>query len=295
MLENIKKIFESVEIQEDKMTGYFDKLPILTSIAIVLGTIIGIGLVVNLVQTIIKYYDFTIRKDKQSIVLSYGLLATKNTLLHPKKVQLVSTTQNFFQKKFDILTIGIRQASSNPGSNIKSDKIDVPGASKLERDEILKILFNTFPEKGKLMLPNWRKLALESFFLLLLPIVVFILVNVSFDLFIWNELVMYCIAFALFSGILLWFSYKNYRLFVSTDFIIKQNGAWDVDNTIVEPYKIQAITTKQFFWQKATNIGSVTLATAGGNIDFSTGNYLEIKKMVNNWLYQVETTNKNWM
>jgi len=295
MLENIKKIFESVEIQEDKMTGYLDKLPILTSIAIVLGTIIGIGLVVNLVQTIIKYYDFTIRKDKQSIVLSYGLLATKNTLLHPKKVQLVSITQNFFQKKFDILTIGIRQASSNPGSNIKSDKIDVPGASKLERDEILKILFNTFPEKGKLMLPNWRKLALESFFLLLLPLVVFILVNVSFDLFIWNELVMYCIAFALFSGILLWFSYKNYRLFVSIDFIIKQNGAWDVDNTIVEPYKIQAITTKQFFWQKATNIGSVTLATAGGNIDFSTGNYLEIKKMVNNWLYQVETTNKNWM
>ncbi|WP_396164838.1 PH domain-containing protein [Flavobacterium sp.] len=295
MLENIKKIFESVEIQEDKMTGYLDKLPILTSIAIVLGTIIGIGLVVNLVQTIIKYYDFTIRKDKQSIVLSYGLLATKNTLLHPKKVQLVSTTQNFFQKKFDILTIGIRQASSNPGSNIKSDKIDVPGASKLERDEILKILFNTFPEKGKLMLPNWRKLALESFFLLLLPIVVFILVNVSFDLFIWNELVMYCSIFALFSGILLWFSYKNYRLFVSTDFIIKQNGAWDVDNTIVEPYKIQAITTKQFFWQKATNIGSVTLATAGGNIDFSTGNYLEIKKMVNNWVYQVETTNKNWM
>jgi putative membrane protein len=193
------------------------------------------------------------------------------------------------------LTIGIRQASSNPGSNIKSDKIDVPGASKLERDEILKILFNTFPEKGKLMLPNWRKLALESFFLLVLPIIVFILVNVSFDLFIWNELLMYCVAFALFSGTLLWFSYKNYRLFVSTDFIIKQNGAWDVDNTIVEPYKIQAITTKQFFWQKATNIGSVTLATAGGNIDFSTGNYLEIKKMVNNWLYQVETTNKNWM
>lgn len=295
MLENIKNIFGSAQVQEDKITDYLEKLPLLTSFAMVLGTIIGIVLVVNLVQTIIKYYDFIIRRNNQSIVLSYGLLATKNTLLHPKKVQLVSTTQNFFQKKFDILTIGIRQASSNPGSNIKSDKIDVPGASKLERDEILKILFNTFPEKGKLMLPNWRKLALESFFLLVLPIIVFILVNVSFDLFIWNELLMYCVAFALFSGILLWFSYKNYRLFVSTDFIIKQNGAWDVDNTIVEPYKIQAITTKQFFWQKATNIGSVTLATAGGNIDFSTGNYLEIKKMVNNWLYQVETTNKNWM
>ena len=75
-------------------------------------------------------------------------MATKNTLLHPTKVQVVTTTQNFFQKKFGILTIGIRQASSNPEAKSKNDKIDVPGASILERDEILKILFNTFPEKG---------------------------------------------------------------------------------------------------------------------------------------------------
>jgi putative membrane protein len=94
---------------------------------------------------------------------------------------------------------------------------------------------------------------------------------------------------------MLWFSFKNYKLSVSNDFIIKQNGAWDIDTTIIEPYKIQAIETQQFFWQKGTNIGSVTLSTAACNIEFSTANYSEIKKLVNYWLYQVETTNKNWM
>ena len=78
-------------------------------------------------------------------------------------------------------------------------------------------------------------------------------------------------------------------------FIIKENGAWDIDTTIIEPYKIQAIETQQFFWQKTTNMGSVTLSTAGGNISFSTGNYTEIKNLVNYWLYQVETSDKNWM
>jgi putative membrane protein len=63
----------------------------------------------------------------------------------------------------------------------------------------------------------------------------------------------------------------------------------------VEPYKIQAITTQQFFWQKTTNIGSVTLSTAGGNISFTTGNYSEIKSLVNYWLFQIEYSNKNWM
>ena len=102
----------------------------------------------------------------------------------------------------------------------------------------------------------------------------------------------YVTVFIVFSGLLIWFSYKNYKLFVSNDFIIKQNGAWDIENTIVKPNKIQAITTQQFFWQKVTNIGSVTLSTAGGNISFTTGNYSEIKNLVNYWLFQIENSNK---
>ena len=105
----------------------------------------------------------------------------------------------------------------------------------------------------------------------------------------------YSSIFFVFAGVMLWFSFKNYKLFVSEDFIIKQNGAWDIDTTIIEPYKIQAIETQQFFWQKTTNIGSVTLSTAGGTVSFTTGNYTEIKQLVNYWLYQVETWEKGWM
>jgi len=96
-------------------------------------------------------------------------------------------------------------------------------------------------------------------------------------------------------GVILLFSYKNYRLFVSDDFIMKQSGAWDIDREIIEPYKIQAVKTHQFFWQKWTDIGSVVLYTAGGRISFSTTNYTAIKKEVNVWLYQVETSKRNWM
>jgi putative membrane protein len=98
-----------------------------------------------------------------------------------------------------------------------------------------------------------------------------------------------------FAGILVWFSFKNYRLFVSNAFIIKQNGAWDIDTSIIEPYKIQAIALHQFFWKKVTNIGSVRLSTAGGNITFTTANFDEVKQLVNFWLYQVETSDRNWM
>ena len=295
IIENLRQLPDNDVISEDKVTNYFDKFSMYSSIGFGIAIVIALVLIVNLVRTIIKYFDFAIQKNKQSILLSYGLLATKNTLLNPNKVQKVTITQNFFQKKFDITTIGVHQASSDDEKVKEKDKIEVPGCTQLESNEILKLLFDKLPEKGTLFLPNWRKLAVNLFFLFVLPIVISLLVKLNFDFFTWNEWFIYSTIFTLFSGVLIWFSYKNYKLFVSNDFIIKQNGAWDIDNAIIEPFKIQAIETQQFFWQKSTNIGSVTLSTAGGTIRFSTGNYTEIKNLVNYWLYQIETSNKNWM
>lgn len=294
ILDNLQQLNSHV-IDEDKVTDYLDTLPIVTFFLVVVGFFVGLILVVNLIRTILKYFDFTIQKNKHSILLSYGLLATKNKLLNPNKVQKIKITQNFFQKKLDVLTIGVNQASSDPEIANAKDPIEVPGCSMDERDVILKLLFSQLPQKGTQYVPNWRKLALNTFFILVLPVLIFIGTNYILHFISWNDLIIYASIFTVFTILMLWFSFKNYRFFVSEDFIIKQNGAWDIDTTIIEPCKIQAIETQQFFWQKATNIGSVNLSTAGGNINFTTGNYSEIKSLVNYWLYQLETTNKNWM
>jgi putative membrane protein len=100
--------------------------------------------------------------------------------------------------------------------------------------------------------------------------------------------------YVLFVGIV-YFSFRNNRLFINDDFIIRQSGAWDVDNEIIEPGKIQAITTSQLFWHKSVDIGSITIHTAGGNISFQLGNFTTIKQYVNLWLYEMETSDSNWM
>ena len=294
IVENLQQLNAEV-IDEDQVTNYLDTLPIYTSIFIVIGFFITLILLVNLVRTILKYFDFTIQKSKQAIILSYGLLSTKNTLLNPNKVQKIKVTQNYFQKKLDVTTIGIHQASSDAEKVKEKDQIEVPGCNENERDAILKLLLGQLPQKGTMYLPNWRKLAVNTFFFLLVPIAITLFLNHKTEFVTWNDWFMYTAIFSVFAGVMLWFSFKNYKLFVSNDFIIKQNGAWDIDTTIIEPYKIQAIETQQFFWQKATNIGSVTLSTAGGTVSFTTGNYTEIKQLVNYWLYEVETWEKNWM
>jgi len=294
IVENLQQLNAEV-IDEDQVTNYLDTLPVYTSILLVIVVFIGLILVVNLVRTILKYFDFTVQKSKQAIILSYGLLSTKNTLLNPNKVQKIKITQNYFQKKLDVTIIAIHQASSDVEKVKEKDQIEVPGCAKYERNAILKLLLGQLPQKGTQYLPNWRKLAVNTFFFLVIPLLITFLLNHKTQFVTETEWFIYAIIFTIFAAVMLWFSYKNYKLFVSEDFIIKQNGAWDIDTTIIEPYKIQAIETQQFFWQKATNIGSVTLSTAGGTVSFITGNYSEIKELVNYWLYEVETWEKNWM
>ena len=294
IIENLQQLNSEV-IDEDKVTNYIDKLPLITSFLLVLGFFIGLILVVNLVRTILKYFDFTIQKSKQAIILSHGLLSTKNTLLNPNKVQKINITQNYFQKKLDVTTISIHQASNDVEKVNEKDQIEVPGCTENERDAILKFLLGLLPQKETMYLPSWRKLAVNTFFFFLLPIAIILFLNQKTDFVSWQVWFIYTFIYTVFVGLMLWFSYKNYKLFVSNDFIIKQNGAWDIDTTIIEPYKIQAIQTQQFFWQKPADIGSVRLSTAGGTVNFSTTNYSEVKQLTNYWLYQVETSDKNWM
>lgn len=152
ILDNLQQLNSHV-IDEDKVTDYLDTLPIITFFLVVVGFFVGLILVVNLIRTILKYFDFTIQKNKHSILLSYGLLATKNKLLNPNKVQKIKITQNFFQKKLDVLTIGVNQASSDPEIANAKDPIEVPGCSMSERDVILKLLFSQLPQKEHNMCP----------------------------------------------------------------------------------------------------------------------------------------------
>jgi putative membrane protein len=49
------------------------------------------------------------------------------------------------------------------------------------------------------------------------------------------------------------------------------------------------------FWHKTADIGYLTLHTAAGDMTFQLGNYTVIRQHVNRWLYEMESTDSNWM
>ena len=68
---------------------------------------------INIGRTLLKYFNYTITKQKGSLLLSYGLINTDSTILKPEKVQIVTISRNYFQKKLNVLEIKIKQAISD--------------------------------------------------------------------------------------------------------------------------------------------------------------------------------------
>ncbi|MDR6844173.1 PH domain-containing protein [Flavobacterium granuli] len=291
--DHVKQITGRDVLDEQNIEDYVDRSQVATAFSVLFIIFFLTIIIINLVRTIFTYFDYKIARQKGSLLLSYGLLNTKSTIIKPEKVQITSVTQNFFQKKMNVLNLKIKQATGGEKEEHKQH-IEIPGCSHLEKESILKLLFQKIPEKGVMLKPNFRKLGFSVFLTIGLPLLGFYFVR---DL-IMGQMPMIdylMFLYVVFVGIIQFYIFKNNRLYINNDFIILQSGAWDVTNKIILPSKIQAITTSQLFWHKNINIGSLTLHTAGGNISFQLGNFTAIKQYVNLWLYEMETSDSNWM
>lgn len=289
---NVRDVANNADI-DTKIEEFVDSSLMFSSAAFLISVMLLVIFVVNIVRIVVRYFGYKVTRQSGSLLLSYGLIETKNTIIKPEKVQQVVVSQNFLQKKLDVLEMKIFQAT---GEDKKGNRaaIDVPGCNGSEKTELLQLLFKQMPQTGTPMRPNYRKLVFALFLYVLLPVAAFFL----FGNYVEKSVLDYAyfsIVYAIFIGTIIYFGYRNYRLYVGDDFIIKQSGAWDIDNQIIEMYKIQAITTSQLFWHKAVNVGSVTLHTAGGAVSFHLGDFEKIRRHVNRWLYEIETSDSNWI
>jgi putative membrane protein len=204
-------------------------------------------LIINL---IIPFLSILIIITKKWVIITL-FLVQKSTILKPEKVQ---NTLNYFQRKMNILEIKLNKLQvvkkRNVGRLLKS------GCNEEENEEILKLLFKTYQKRGNAY-PNFRKLVFRysinsttfsRFF--------------TFANYIQHQLLQY--VYFLLCSICRGIVYFVLEIIdCSLMMILSLGGAWDVDNEIIEPGKIQAITTSQLFWHKSVDIGSITIHTAG--------------------------------
>lgn len=289
---NVKDFWWNGEVGENEFFQLIASYMGFEAIILLIIVLFIVTILFNLVRTILVYYDLSITKQGRSLNIAYGLFNSKSTVIHPQKVQKISLLNNYFQRKMDLYELCIQQPTSDIHTDKKA-KIRMPGCNSREMGSIIKFVLDKDVSKGHMLRPNIRKIIGSIFFFVMIPILILSLFSVNTSV---PTTIFYIVPFyLLIIGTLIYFSYRNNRLYISEDFVIKQSGIWDIKTEIIEPYKIQAISTKQNIWHRKSDIGHVVLHTAGGDLAFNFGNYAELKKYTDILTYQIETSQKNWM
>ncbi|EKB07759.1 hypothetical protein HMPREF9711_00049 [Myroides odoratimimus CCUG 3837] len=291
-------IVRSISIEEyidkEEVTSYIEGGMSLVAFLYLIVFLVITVLVVNVIRTLLKYWDFKVTFSNKTLLLSHGLLSTRNTIIRPERVQKVEIEQNYFQKLFDICSLKISQVAGEEGDNKKSG-LQIPGCSTQEREDLFKIVMSKEEKKEytTVLKYNYRYLGFRVFLFIVLPLVfltLFFRSNFSSAMFIGTV-----VSYSVIMLLALYRLYSVGRLRVSEDFIMIRRGIWDISYIYIEPHKVQKIVLSQLWWQQSADVGSLKLYTAGGTVSFSTTQYSELVKLRDKWLYQVESSALHWM
>ncbi len=291
VVDNISRFDLDEYIDENEVEQYFNLYASLFSAVILVCILIAALLIFNLVRTVLKYFNYQVFIKKDSVLFKYGLIKTKEIFLKPYKVQIFIQKQNWFQKKLKLSEVYVEQAKSGNLGNVK-EKLQIPGVNKDELDALKLLIFNHLPEFNETILPNYRKWLVPNVILGLIFGLLFWVSN-FFNLFVISYL--YYLPILLLITFLCYMAYRNSSAMMGKDYVQIKGGIWDIDYELFENTKIQGIETQQYIWQKPFDIGSVTIYTAGGNLNISTYQMSELMAWVNYWLYKTESHDKKWM
>lgn len=254
--------------------------------------VIFILLMVNLIRTIFKFYNYTFLLQNDVLIFKYGLFKTREIILKPYKIQKITISQNYFQKKLGLFDIVIHQLQDQGNVNKLLDKLQIPGLNANELIQFLEMTNYQTEAFNETLFPNMRRLIIHVLFFIGLPSIIFMILK-HLQVNSYQTSLLFFYAFVVLFLIII--DYKNYRFSFNEQQIKKQFGIWDVENEIVEIHKVQGIQLQQYFWQKQSNIGSITFFTSGNDIKFNTTAFDKLVKNTNIWLFKIEHSFKKWI
>ncbi len=283
----------------DSMDGYREKVQtvaIETWEKLSVWSLILISFVIvisfNVVRNIIVYYKMKIEPDNGVTGIRYGLFSRKNTLLQNHKIQTFRIQTNPLQRLLKIFKVDITQTSLDIDQDKKAN-ITIAGLNEGQANALFNHIFKTvLPEKAdNTIISNWRRF--------ILPVVLFgIIPSLTIS---WLALhgyvssihVLLFIIYLLVFALLMKRYYSYYHLYISGPFIVKEKKVWQESYQYVPLDNVQSVIIEQFFWQKALNLGHITIRTAGDRVVFNYGHFEALQLLANFLLYQVEKGNRS--
>jgi len=250
----------------------------------------------SIAGSIITFYNYTLSKVGDRYIRRSGLLTKYEVTMRFARLQMVVRQQDWLDVILKRINLKFEQSNSSVNqyqAGAQNNRIVVPS---IKPEECLALIKDVYPN-NKMMQINYQSISkrflLRNLVYILTPL--FLLpsgFSIAIDK---TSLLMAITPIYLFISLLIFMRWFRWGYAKDEDFIYIRKGYFGVDYYCFPIFKTQQVQFKQSWFQKRHQLSSVRIVLAAGAQDIPFIEQALAYTLLDNTLYQVESTKKSWM
>ncbi|WP_276479702.1 PH domain-containing protein [Paraflavitalea pollutisoli] len=290
-LQNLEEIFGDRVIRIVKDSSSQVGISI-ASISFAVAFVLLVSVVVSMIRIFLTYFDFQLAQTEKGFKIKSGLINTRQNLVPFTKVQYISWEANWVRRKIGLYNLEFHQVMSDDASN-KKRRVKIP-LTQPQYIENLLAHYNSLvaPQSKGAFGIHTSYISRHTLLNGVLPIGLFLTIFLLISWQPWWLLLLLLIpAIALHAYVY----QRNFHFYISSEALQVDSGTWGRKTQIVKWCKGQQVTLRQSIYQRAHELATLQLSTAGGTITIPFIP-LELARQIQNYaLFEVEKSDKPWM
>lgn len=254
----------------------------------------------SVIGAIISFYGYTLNKLADKYIRRSGLFTKHEVSMSLSRLQMVVQKQDWLDVLLKRINLYFEQSSSfgkNLDSSASSSKIIVPSIKPQESQALID---DAYPDNSlKVLVINNEFEAISKRFIFRNIVYIFMpvwLIGLSFTL-LNGKLTLALLASILFVTLcgLVVLRWKRWGIAKDKNFVYLRKGLVGVDYYCFPIYKLQQIQFKQNLLMKRRLLATVKFVLASGSLKIPMINEKLAYELIDQGLYQVESSQKSWM
>ncbi|KEH99301.1 PH domain-containing protein [Clostridium massiliodielmoense] len=278
-IEDILKVDIAAKVSKYKHIENLDGYSMLYIVYFIIGLLVLfliVSIICSVAGTIIKYYNFTVCREGNIIIIEYGFFNKKSYSLNIENIHAIKLKQNLIKQKFNLYRIEV--STVGYGDEESEEAIFYPIANKKKVQKIIECLLPEFKYSGEFNKAPRKAIIRYMLFptvitILICSLVSFIKIKLSL-VFILVPIVM----------INRYLSYKNAGIGFNEDIAVFSSKGFGKETMYIKIDSIQSISMSSNYFQRRKSLCTY-------NIDFHSSKLIdivEIKHLENCYFRKLE-------
>jgi len=288
-IKDIAEQFFGEYVDQFSWENTFKSATITLAVVSIVAFIIA-SVLVSLITSINKYWDFKMIKQDDYLEITMGLLNRREVKIPLSKVQLLEFHSNPLRRLLHFHTGKIFQAQSE---NNKLSSVEVPACKPEQIQQLQQLIFNeALQAPGKQLYTNAWSHARLQFYITGTISVVAITAACIFDLYYLIAFIMLFLTFSVFSA----YKYGRLSKLEKDDSFVVFYKGWLFKSIIISPiYKTQAVEKWRSIFLKRRKETHIKIHTAAGTRGLRYLKENQVSQVINSINNQVLVENRTWM